>query len=485
MTMAALQGFEAFQKTVEDSNFSDIDFVSAAFRGDIGAVEVFAEAVRGKMLFEKTVSSWYYYESETHLWKQDPAKAHACEMTSKLWDECLSFMEHNESSISAVQREALNKWGSRLMSNAGREGILRSARGARAIWVTEDLWDGDPYLVHTPNGVFDLKTTEFRDAEPTDYFTRQTRAHFDPTAECPVWDRTVNEIFSGDQNLIEYFQRALGYTALGLANGSAEQKMFLCYGPKGCNGKNTLIDTVASVLGNYAGTAASTSFNQVGRDIPEDIHNMRHCRMIVASEPDRKNMVDEELVKALTGNREVRTRQLYENSTTWVPRFCIWMLANHYPRVANSPSLFRRIVVFPFHNSFEGAKKKPGLMTHMQREESSGILNWLIEGAHNWMRESLESNIPDAVLSAHKEFLDSTDVLRAFMLDELESVDGIGDLASEVYLAYKRFCNDNTYMSLGRNRFYEEMNSRGCDIVVVSGVKTLKGLKQKNRGVIR
>ena len=54
---AFLQGFEEFQKTVEMSNLSDIDFVGAAYRGDLGAVGVFTEAARGKLLFEKVVDS--------------------------------------------------------------------------------------------------------------------------------------------------------------------------------------------------------------------------------------------------------------------------------------------------------------------------------------------------------------------------------------------------------------------------------------------
>ena len=480
-----LQGFEAFQKQIDSSELSALDFVSAAFRGDLGAVGIFVEAARGKLLYEKTAGNWFYYDATKHLWCADPTQSHVLELTGKLWDECQAFVERTGDKLPAPARDAIQNWMKKLSSNSGRTGMQRMAQGERTIWTTEEKWDANPYLLHFPNGVYDVETTEFREARPEDYLTRQTSAFYDPTAKCPLWEKTLLEIFSGRADVIEYFQRAIGYTALGLANGAAEQKMFLCFGPMGSNGKNTVMDTIAELLGSYAGTAANDSFNQ-SKEIPEDVHNMRQCRMIIASEPDRRSQMNEEMIKALTGNREMRTRQLYENSIVWTPRFCIWMLANHYPRVPNSHSLFRRFVVFPFMESFSGARKIFGLGKKLVDTEASGILNWVIAGARNWLKDNLEVRVPDVIRNAHKEFLDSTDIIRSFCEECLSVVEDCKAKteAASVFVTYRRYCEDNGYYALGRNRFYSELLTYGVESRTLTTGRIFTNIELKQKGTL-
>ena len=54
-------------------------------------------------------------------------------------------------------------------------------------------------------------------------------------------------MFNGDNGLIEYFQKAAGYSLLG---DNREQVMFICHG-SGANGKSLLLETIREVVGTY------------------------------------------------------------------------------------------------------------------------------------------------------------------------------------------------------------------------------------------
>ena len=59
-----------------------------------------------------------------------------------------------------------------------------------------------------------------------------------PFDRAELWLKTVHEVFDGDKGLIEYFQKAAGYSLLG---DNREQVMFICHGA-GANGKSLLLE---------------------------------------------------------------------------------------------------------------------------------------------------------------------------------------------------------------------------------------------------
>lgn len=485
MTTEMLNGFEEFQQIVDASENAEIDFITAARRGDLGSVEAFCEFARGRLVWDRDAGVWYYRD-KNNLWKQDATKSIACQITGRIIDDFMLFMENNAEGIAEEYQQHMWKWSNRLTSNAGREGMLRMAKGTEHMWVDASSWDPNPFAINFPNGLLDVKTGEFRPAEGADLLTKMAKVLYDPSATCPLWLQTLNEVFNYDEALISYLQRCLGYTILGLPNGENEQKFFLCHGPLGGNGKNTIMDPIMTILGGYAGTAGEDTFNQ--RDgVPEDLHDLRNTRMILASEPGQRTHINEEMLKAITGNKEVRTRKLYENSIVWQPRFCVWMLANKYPRMPNSNSLFRRFVVIPFRQTFTGPNKKVGLGTRLSTEEGPGIMNWLIEGARRWIDNGLDNDVPDAVVQSHQDFRESTDIILGFLNEEVDAnPEGVETQMVDVFVRYQVYCKDNGYMAYGRNRFYTEIVLYGVTVETKGGARITRDFVLKGtNGIVR
>jgi hypothetical protein len=64
-------------------------------------------------------------------------------------------------------------------------------------------------MINTPSGTVDLRTGDVRDHDRSDFITKMTAVGTE--GSYPTWLSFLNRIFNGDQNLIAYVQRVLGY----------------------------------------------------------------------------------------------------------------------------------------------------------------------------------------------------------------------------------------------------------------------------------
>src|SRR5262249_12125557 len=120
----------------------------------------------------------------------------------------------------------------RLASKSTSVAVERLAAADRRHAATVDQWDNDPWLLNTPLGTIDLRTGCLRDHQPLDYITKITAVG--PKGPCPRWLRFLGRITGGNQDLIRFLQRMVGYALTG---STQEQALFFLYGT-GANGKS-------------------------------------------------------------------------------------------------------------------------------------------------------------------------------------------------------------------------------------------------------
>ena len=122
--------------------------------------------------------------------------------------------------------------------------------------ISDDLtkYDTKTNVLNTPSGFVDLSTGELNETKPDNKFTRITNAEYSDTHDAPKWNEFLNQIFNGNQDLIRYIQKCVGYTLTGTTD---EQCMFFLHGDKlknGSNGKSVFVETLSQVLGTYSET---------------------------------------------------------------------------------------------------------------------------------------------------------------------------------------------------------------------------------------
>jgi len=310
-------------------------------------------------------------------------------------------------------------------------------------------------LLGIANGIVDLKTGERREAIRTDYITKFSPVEFDPHATCPRFERFVAEVFSGDEGLIEFIQKAIGYSLTGSVG---EQCLFACYGD-GRNGKSTLLEVILHVLGDYGVDLPFSSLEAKQSASPGEGVNLPGTRFAKSVEVREGRRLDEARIKAWTGGDTVSLRPLYKNAFSFKPTHKIWLAFNHKPVITDdSPGMWRRIRLIPFNAKFDGAQADRDLLQTL-KAEAPGILNWAIAGCLAWQKEGL--GIPDCVKAATSGYQAASDVLGPFLADCCKIGEGAWVASARLWTKYQDWITQNAEIPLSRQTFAEHLTRRG------------------------
>ena len=123
-------------------------------------------------------------------------------------------------------------------------GVERLARSDRRLAADTDMWDADPWLLNTPEGVVDLRTGSMRPHRREDYCTKITAVS--PRGDCPKFKAFLRRIMRDDDEMVVFLKRASGCCLTG---DTSEQAIFFNYGV-GSNGKTVFMKTLSGILGD-------------------------------------------------------------------------------------------------------------------------------------------------------------------------------------------------------------------------------------------
>jgi putative DNA primase/helicase len=169
---------------------------------------------------------------------------------------------------SEEERKEIAKWAARSESEQRLKAMLALAEKEVGIPVTPEELDADEWLLNVANGTIDLRTGVLREHRPEDLITRLVPVAYDPDATCPTWQRFLNRIMGGKQALIDFLQRAVGYSLTG---STREQVLFLMYGT-GANGKSTFLDALQALLADQPQLTAVLTHHVIeGRLSPDQL----------------------------------------------------------------------------------------------------------------------------------------------------------------------------------------------------------------------
>jgi putative DNA primase/helicase len=293
------------------------------------------------------------------------------------------------------------------------DNILKLSRSAMPISI--DSFDTDPTKLACPNGIIDLETGRLLPARPDQMVSQLARIPYDPEAEAPEFLSFLETIFDGDDSLIDYVQRAIGY---GLTGKTDEQCLFLCHGT-GANGKSTLLNLFHRILGDHALTMPLGTLSSARDNGPSnDIARLRGKRLVLATETEQTDALAESLIKSLTGSDPFSARFLYKEYFEFVPSSKIFISTNHLPRIKGSDEgIWRRIKAIPFAKTIPVNERDPKLPEKLY-EEAEGVLAWAVRGTLSWLEHGL--NAPDVVNDFGAEIRADMDPLYRFVRDEIE-----------------------------------------------------------------
>lgn len=322
---------------------------------------------------------------------------------------------------------------------------------------TPDDFDRDDMLINVANGYIDLTSRELYKHDINKMFSQITNTDYTEKMQPAVWLDFLNDIFAGDQKVIRYIQKALGYSLTG---STREQIMFILFG-KGRNGKSIFVEVISEILGDYSNNMQAKSLMVKKNDnVNTDIARLSKARFVTSSEPNEGFRFDEGLIKQLTGGDKVTARFLYAEEFEYTPKFKIWVSTNHKPIIRGTDDgIWRRLVLIPFDVQIPEEKVDKDLKYKLLRE-APAILNWMAEGAYMWMQEGLA--MPEKLKEAVQKYRNEMDTLGQFIEDCCKVDKNSSEKVSNLHQAYKTWSNDNLTSTkvLGMKSFSQKMEER-------------------------
>lgn len=362
--------------------------------------------------------------------------------------------------------------------------ISLAASDARMMVPAAEL-DRQTHLLGVENGVVDLTTGELLDARADYRITRVCGASFDPAAKAPVFEQTIADIFFGDAQMVQFFQRCIGYAL----TGTPTQDVLLILHGNGANGKSTMMNVIRRALGGYARVADATTFLNDGSaggnagGAREDLVRLHGSRLIVVNEPDEGGELREGTIKSMTGGDAIAARAPYaKQSIEIVPSWVIFMPTNHKPIVKGGDNgIWRRLLLVPFTRNFEtdqSVTKDPAREEKLLAE-LPGVLAWMVRGALEYLRHGLAP--PAVVREAGASYRTQMDLLAEWLEQCCDIGPEFSEASQTLWLSWERFARERgtlhyvkSSVVLGRRLDQRFESTKGS-----GGVRRRKGLRVK------
>jgi P4 family phage/plasmid primase-like protien len=233
-------------------------------------------------------------------------------------------------------------------------------------------WFGDSThgKVNFLNGVLDTDTETILPHNDRYGFRYVLPYAFDPKAEAPKFEKFLDDIMMGDNDLKQLLLEFSGYCLSG--DECWLQKALILEGG-GQNGKSTFINVIRDVIGNK--NTSPLTLSALNTETSRVMLDGKLANF--AEETPNRKMLDSSTFKNLVSGGEIQMRALYKQAYTVRNRAKLVFACNELPDSGDTThGYFRRLIIVPFEAEFssERGNLDPFIEKKLS-EELAGIFN--------------------------------------------------------------------------------------------------------------
>lgn len=341
-------------------------------------------------------------------------------------------------------------------------------------------FDSNNYLLNCPNGTYDLRTMQLSPHDPSDCITKVTSTAPSDQGGA-VFRQFLSEITEEDEKLALFIQRSLG----ACLSGGIEEHYMLFWHGAGRNGKNTLGDMVADVMGDYARAIPSaTLMSQKNQAHATEIMNLKGARLVTSGEIEEGSHWAESKIKELTGDAMLSGHYMHKDWVEFPRTHKHLIYGNHRPLLRNVDiGIQSRLKIVPFKACFLG-REDPDLPRKLNAE-ASYVLWWLLKGHQAWIEAGKKIGTCTAVEAETADYYGSQSTIGNW-LDErcwYEEPDGhpktTWDKSSVLYSDYSEWKKERNEHPQSMTNWGEHMGKKYQKIT--SGGKRYAGIRLKSK----
>ena len=354
-------------------------------------------------------------------------------------------------------------------SSKALSAAVRIASHLPSLVVEADDLDADPFLLNTPAGTIDLRTGQLRAHDPNDLITQVTAVA--PGGSCPRFVQFLHECMGGDQDLVLYLLRWMGYCLTG---STAEHVLGLWHGPSGANGKTTLLDALLRVMGDYGRTLSPDVLLAGPSQHATVLMDLRGRRLVCSDETPEGKRWNESLVKRLTGGGRMTARGIAKDPVEFTMTHKLLIATNARPLVREQGSAFwRRMHCVPWMVNFAGREDR--YLPDKLAAEAPGILSLLVAGCLDWQAHG--TSPPVAVTAASGDYRASQDIIGEFLGEHTERGPDAWCNRTDLYRRYAHWAmgqNEHVYPA---SAFFRVLEERGLRTAIRKGTRGFAGIR--------
>ena len=360
----AFEEYEKVKKNTIDHYIEETIFEA----GDWDYAMVLYHMFKDKYVCSSIINKkWFVFNN--HKWEKDEGNRLRLGISKDLFqlytdkqNEYLSeahLYDPNSEEHEKIQRKVkkIAEISIKLKKTNDKNNIMREAM---EIFFDKDFtrnMDSNPYLLCFRNGVFDFKTKEFRQGYPQDYITKSTGVPYvkysydDTKATSDEILQFMEQLFPKPE-LCRYMWDHLASCLIGIK----KEHVFNIYRGSGSNGKSILTDLMSHCLGDYKGTVPITLVTEKRNSIggtSSEVIQLKGVRYAVMQEPSKDAVINEGIMKELTGGDPIQARALYSDSEIFIPQFTLAVCTNALFEIkSNDDGTWRRMKLVDFLAKF-------------------------------------------------------------------------------------------------------------------------------------
>lgn len=342
-----------------------------------------------------------------------------------------------------------------------------------------EVLDANSYLLCTPDGTYDLQKglKGWSENRSENYITKSTSlSPGDKGAD--LWEKQLNLLFCGDQDLIRYVQLVAGAACVGKV---FMEQIVIAYG-YGANGKSTFWNTLSRILGGYSGKLSSEVLTVRSRtNIKNEMAELKGKRLVIAAELTGGTRLDTAAIKKLCSTDEIYAEKKYKDPFSFVPSHTLVLYTNHLPKINDcDDGTWRRIIVVPFNAKITGNTDIRNYADYLYENAGPAILAWMIEGAYQVIQKNFKIEQPKAVRDAIAKYHDESDWLKNFIAESLDVGEEYTSSSGSIFQAYRSYCDRTGEFARNSVAFYNALDQAGFERERVKGKRLIYGLKLKD-----
>lgn len=430
---------------------------------DLGEAAVYIQEYGGKVRFSKATDFLVY---NGKLWRENELDAQmlAQKLTIRQLKEARGILREKQDALIAVREaaagavvdvlnankdavksaekavEAAEYYHDWILKRQSSNNIAHTLKEAKpSLQIEVEKLDADGLLLNTPAGTVDLKSGQMLQHNAADYCTKITSVA--PSGQnAELYFDFIKRVTCGDEQLAEYLQQVAGMCAVGKV---FSEKLIIAYGGGG-NGKSTLFNLWAEVLGDYAGTIPSEALIvRAGNAKEYSIANLRGKRLIIAAELREGARLSTDAVKKMCSTDKVTAEKKFKDPFEFKPSHSIVLYTNILPKVGtNDSGTWDRLVVIPFRARFRNADGEVKNYAEYLFEKCGGVvLQWIIEGAVKFIANGGDIVLPECVKAEIESYKDQNDWLSDFISECCMTGKGYSTGSGELYKVYGQYCD--------------------------------------------